>query len=202
VAGWGCPEHPGVGCCKLHGGKSPNGNKHAQIEQIKQAAMRISGSGEVPTTTDAIRIIMGTLNATWWNVHRYEALVDELPTHPEPDKIVGTKDDGSPIWERGKPGLYGLTYHQSGVPTGEAKKHILLQMLDEEREKAFKAAVEAAKLGIDERRLQLAEAQATDLFRAVGDAMTAASLSPDQAEAFRRALAQSLRRPEPTDPAR
>jgi hypothetical protein len=197
VAGYGT-DHVGVGRCKWHGGCTPTHNEHAQVEQIKQMAVRISGSGENVTPVQAVQIVMGSLNAAWWNVHRYEELVAELPTHPEPDELID--DPSSPTgkrWQRGKPGLYGPTYHQSGIPTGEAKKHILLQMLDEERKKAFDWAAEASKQDVDAKLLHLAELQVGVFFDAIGEAMTALSLSAEQVEVFQRVIAQSLRRAQP-----
>ena len=86
VAGYGT-DHVGVGRCKWHGGCTPTHNEHAQVEQIKQMAVRISGVARIVTPVQAVEIVMGSLNAAWWNVPPVRRLVAELPTHPEPDTI-------------------------------------------------------------------------------------------------------------------
>jgi hypothetical protein len=67
-------------------------------------------------------------------------------------------------------GIYGRTYHASGKPTGEAKRHVLIVMRDAERDRLRKVAVDCANAGIEDRRIRLAEDRArlmADVFRAV-----------------------------------
>jgi hypothetical protein len=190
--GWGT-DHQGIGHCKLHGGKTPTHKKAAQKIQVMELARRIAGTDAPPA--DPVDVVLKSIAASWWNVSTYEALVTELPTHPEDDELV-VGPDGIAHWKRGNPGLYGRTYHQSGVPTGEAKKHILLQMLDDERDRAAKLAHDAVKLGIEERRLRLAEADAKSLFTGVSEALAAIKVTREQQEEFRRVLSAFFRRTE------
>jgi hypothetical protein len=189
VAGYGT-DHVGVGRCKWHGGCTPTHNEHAQVEQIKQAADRLGVPREVDPSTGILELVWEAAG----NVEYYRQLVQALPTHPTPDTPPSVE---SPFWTRGEPGIYGLTYHQSGIPTGEAKRHILVQMYDDERKELRETIKTALAAKVDERRVALAEAQGRDLLASVGRAMTAAALSPEQAEAFRRVLIADLRSAQP-----
>jgi hypothetical protein len=194
-AGWGT-DHPGIGRCKRHGGKTPSHQAHAQVEIIKRTADRLG----VPRDVEPSQGILEMVCEAAGNVEFYRQLVADLPTHPKDDTL--TIEDDEPHWQRGDPGIYGRTYHQSGIPTGEAKRHILVQMYDEERDRLERYIKDALAAKVDERRVVLAEAEAKELFAAVGAAMTQAQLTPEQAEAFRRALAINLRNAQPAAIAR
>src|SRR5208282_6228091 len=98
-----------------------------------------------------------------------------LQSHPDDDALEeGT--DGKQHYVRGSPGIYGRTYHVSGMPTGEAKKHILVQMYDEERDRLARYRRDAIELKIEERRVQLEENRAIEVFRAVTTALSAMGL--------------------------
>lgn len=90
--------------------------------------------------------------------------------------------------------IYVEMFHQTGLPTGEAKPHVLVAMYDRERDRLVAYSTAAAKLGIEERRVRLQEADARDFAKGVGEATVAAGLTDEQAEVFRQALADSLRR--------
>src|SRR6185437_4453324 len=107
--------------------------------------------------------------------------------------FVPPKGDTPGYYTRGDPGIYGRTYHVSGIPTGEAKPNILVTMYNDERDRWAKLCLEVAKLNIDERRLRLAEADAQHIFGAMGKALSSAGLTPEQIEVVRRELAANLR---------
>ena len=119
------------------------------------------------------------------NVEFYRSLIQELPTHPEPDvHVTGDESNGSDHWERGDPGLYGRTYHVSGLPTGEGKEHILLRLYNDERKRKLEAASAALRAGVDERRVRLAEADATWITAAFVQTLETMGLA-DRIEEFR-----------------
>ena len=150
----------------------------------------------IQVDTDPGEALIEAVREAAGNVEFYRGLVAELPIHPE-DDVREVNDDGEPFWERGEAGVYGRTYHQSGIPTGEAKPHILVVLYNQERDRLVAYAKEALAAGVEERRIRLAESDARTLFAGVGKAMAAANLTPEQIETFRSVLAQSLRESTP-----
>lgn len=154
-AGWGT-THPGIGRCKLHGGSTPNHQRAAQLELARRECNRLG----VPIEVDPGEALMQELWETAGNVAFYRSLVAELPIHPEDDTYVPPQsDDATGYWDRGEPGIYGRTYHVSGIPTGEAKPHILLDLYNQERKHFADVAAAALRAGIERRRIELAEQQ-------------------------------------------
>lgn len=186
VAGHGT-NHLGVGRCKRHGGSTPNHKKHAEIELTRQAVAKLNL--KVETTPAAA--LLNEIYRTVGNLEFYDELTAELPTHPEDDVYVTDEDGSNGHWERGAPGIYGRTYHQSGVPTGEAKPHVLMQMQFEERKHLRGLTVDALKVGIAEEMVSLARDQATlmaEAFRAFAVALGHDPAEPKVREAFRAQL--------------
>lgn len=153
--GWGTP-HLGVGRCKRHGGSTPNHITAAHLEIAKNECATLG----IPIETTPADALIQEVWEACGNVEFYRGLVQELRTHPEPDVFVTDDDDGG-HWERGEAGMYGRTYHVSGLPTGEAKEHILLRLYNDERKRKLEASAAALRAGVDERRVRLAEADAT-----------------------------------------
>lgn len=162
--GWGTP-HPGVGCCKLHGGSTPNHEKAAQVEIARRECVTLG----IPIETTPVEALIREVWEAAGNVAFYRRLVQELPTHPADDVLVPqamvANEDGTTTtigqhWERGEPGVYGRTYHVSGIPTGEAKPHVLVVLYNDERKRLREASEGALKANVEERRVRIAEADA------------------------------------------
>jgi len=185
-------NHLGIGSCYRHGGSTETHVVAAQKEILQVAAARLG----VPLDVDAGEALIGLVREAAGNVEFYRRLIQELPTHPEPDDL-DFDEDGKPHLSQGKTGIYGRTYHVSGIPTGEAKPNVLLALYNDERDRLKAYVVEALKAGVDERRLRLAEADATELFAGMMAAVKAAKLTPAQIEVFRRELADRLRATRP-----
>lgn len=133
-------DHLGVGRCSRHGGNTPS-HAAAAINELARRACTTLG---VSVEQHPAEALLGEVFRTRGAVDFYEALVQELPTHPED----------------GKAGVYGPTYHQSGIPTGEAKPHILVQLWMQERKHLVDATTAALKAGVDAKRLQIEEDKA------------------------------------------
>lgn len=195
VAGWGT-DHLGVGRCKLHGGSTPNHQRAAEKEIARLECDRLG----IPIETDPSEALIQQVWETAGNVAFYRELVQQLPTHPEPDKFItgGPDDDGEYTlahWERGEPGVYGPTYHQSGVPTGEGKPHVLVQLYNDERKQLAAVAAAALKAGVDARRVEIEQQRASliaDVFRRVFES-PALDLTPAQQRAGLQTAARQLR---------
>ena len=179
-------QHLGIGRCYLHGGATGSHNKSAQVELVRRACDRLGIAIEV----SPVESLLNAVYEAAGNVEFYRSLVAQLPTHPEPDEIE-YDDKGMAHWHAGDAGIYGRTYHVSGIPTGEAKKNILVQMYDEERDRLAKYVHEAVTLGIEERRVQLEENRAVEVFRAVTLAFAAMGLESRFSE-FREHFANAL----------
>lgn len=150
-AGWGT-DHAGVGTCKFHLGSTRNHQRAAQKELARIECQKLG----VPIQVDAGEALLQGIYEAAGNAAFYKALVQELPTHPEPD----TYDSDSGRWERGNPGIYGRTYHVSGVPTGEAKPHILVTLYNQECDRRNAVAAAALKAGVDQRRVEIEQQRA------------------------------------------
>lgn len=160
-AGWGT-DHPGIGRCKLHFGAAPSHSRAAQKVVARRECERLGLSVEV----DPGEALIQELWETAGNVEFYRGLVQQLPAHPQPGKVqevVGGEDDGATVRVPAQPGVYAPTYHVSGIATGEAKPHILVQLYNDERKHLTAVASAALKAGVEQRRVELAEAQAQQL---------------------------------------
>ena len=184
-------DHLGVGRCYRHGGATESHERSAQMVIARQACVRLG----VPIPADEADpglILIGLVREAAGNVEFYRSLVADLPTHPHPDDEWEDKD-GNVHVKQGKTGIYGRTYHQSGIPTGEAKPHVLVVMYNEERDRLARFVKEVLGAGIEERRVRLEEADARTLMEGFSKAVTAAKLSPEQTEVLRRVFADHLR---------
>lgn len=190
-AGWGT-SHPGHGPCKRHGGATASHVKAAEIEMVSQAVAKLN----LKVETTAAEALLNEIYRTVGNLEFYDELTAALPTHPDPDVYVPDVDeDGEPTggghWERGQPGIYGRTYHVSGVPTGEAKPHVLMQMQFEERKHLRGLTVDALRVGIAEEMVTLARDQAelvATVCRQFAVALGHDPADPKVREAFRAQL--------------
>lgn len=86
--GWGT-DHPGAGHCKMHGGTSPNGAKHARREAAQQALAKLG----VAIETDPQTALLGQVWEAMGNVAFLRGRVQEL------EQAVSGRDhngDGKP----------------------------------------------------------------------------------------------------------
>lgn len=189
IAGKGT-DHKGVGRCARHLGNSPNHVKAAEAELARQACVKLGVAIDVHPAEALVREVCETAG----NVEFYRSLVQELPTHPTAPKrttVEGEPDDGATEWIPGESGIYGPTYHVSGIPTGEAKPHILVTLYNEERKHLLAATTAALKAGVEGRRVQLAEQEASLIaegFRAFAISLGHDPAEPKVREAFRAQL--------------
>lgn len=186
--GWGT-DHPGWGRCKRHGGSTSSHTKRANLQIVQAECERLS----IPVETNPDDALLDELYRTKGWVNTYEAAVNELELHPEADRYIPGDEDGDGHWERGDGGVYGRMYHLTGMPTGEAKPHVLVELLFRERKHFADVAVAALRANIDERRVKIAEDQADMVHRAFEAALEAMNATPEQRQDGRRAYVGHLR---------
>jgi hypothetical protein len=187
-AGWGT-DHPGVGLCKLHGGNTRAHRERAQAEIVRREAARLG----VPRDVDPAAALLELVYESAGNVEFYRDLVGQLSTTPTPPPPGA--DEDMPEGSRRPEGLYGPLRHQSGVPTGEAKPHVLVAMYDAERDRLKEYAATVVKVGLAERQVQVAELQAAVVARVVMALLDDPEfgLSREQREMGRRLAGRHLR---------
>jgi hypothetical protein len=177
--------HPGIGRCAFHAGATPTHERAASLELARRECATLG----IPIEADPGEALLGELWETAGNVAFYRELVQQLPTHPELDEYVAD-GDGDGHWQRGRPGVYGPTYHVSGVPTGEAKAHVLVQLYGHERKHMVDVASAALRAGVEDRRLRLAERDGQALARAIRGILSDLGVAdrPDAGRVVRRHL--------------
>lgn len=158
--------------CDKHGGAAPQVRRAAERRDAEAKIRREVERLGVPIEIDPTEALLNEIWETVGNIEFLRNMVQELPSHPDEDTIIGFNDKTeAPIWQRGAAGIYGNTYHLSGQPTGEAKPHVLVQMYNAERKHLVDVASAAIRLGIEERRVNLEENRAAEVFRAVSQAL-------------------------------
>jgi len=159
-------NHPGIGRCAFHGGATPTHERAATKELARRECTRLG----IPIETDPGEALLDAVAECAGNVAVYRELVQQLPVHPEPDEYIADERGGG-RWRQGDPGIYGRTYHVSGVPTGEAKPHVLVALYNSERARLVEVAAAALRAGVEDRRIRIAEHQAHMLSEVIRGAL-------------------------------
>ena len=144
-AGWGT-SHAGSGKCKLHGGATPSGAKAAQREAAEAMAVTLG----LPVDTDPQEAILSAIRWAAGHVEFYRGRIQAL----DPEVLVWGKVKTSQGF--GPQGPVDVTDEAAAV-------NVWLDLYDRERDRLAKLCIDAVKIGLDERRVKLAEAQATML---------------------------------------
>lgn len=186
-AGWGT-DHPSIGRCKWHGGATPSHNVAAERELLIRDC-KVLG---LPLDITPEQALLDAVKEAAGNVRFYRAMVQELPQHPTPDEYLPPEEgEEKGRWERGEPGIYARTYHISGLPTGEAKAHILVALYNAERDRLDTYVKTALQHKVSERLVALAEADAAAVAQAQINALLAMGLAA-RLEEFRLSFYEHL----------
>jgi hypothetical protein len=176
----------------MHGGSTHAGTVAAHKE-VAVAAIERRGlypeRGEQVTHMDPRDVLAEEMWRTQCAVMVLQGLVNDLGLVP------GTIIEGGPEDGGKAAGIYGRTYHVSGLETGEAKPHVLWSMLLEERRHLKAIAVDCAKAGVEAHRMEVSAQMASmvnTLFRAVfGDERL--GMTPDVVQGALAIAADHLR---------
>ncbi len=140
--------HLGVGCCKLHGGSTRNHRRAASKELARREVQRLGlERGQEPTRVGPAEALLRAL----WHAHEdmatYAQLVHELDIHP----ALG--EDGNPS----ESALYAPTVHLTGEPTGEAKRHVLVQLYEDAQRRVADIGAACLRAKVAEEQVRLAQ---------------------------------------------
>lgn len=183
-AGWGT-DHVGIGNCRLHFGATRNHRKAAQVEKARQEVVRYG----LPLDVHPIDALLEMVREAAGNVAFLRGRVSELDQQRGLVAIPGVTLGEVIAGERaplGAEGIYGPD-HQ-----GDGKRHILVAMYDEERDRLAKFAKLALDAGVDAKLVSIAEAQGQQLAEVVRAAVKAAAAGGE--DAGLRAAADQMRR--------
>ena len=178
------PPIPGGTVCHYHGGAAPQVKRVAAerlaAEKVKAEVARALGGS---LDTDPGEALMSLVREAAFNVAYLRELVGDLH---------GRRSDDGP---GDSAGIYGPTFHASGRPTGEGKRHIVVQMYDDERERLAKFTRLALDAGIAERQLRMQEYGANVIAQAIVATLDdpKLGLTREQREIGRQVAGQNLR---------
>lgn len=158
-AGWGT-DHPGIGRCKLHGGRTPDHNKAAQAEQARRDVELFAGPKDIHPATALLELVQWTAG----EVDYWRARVRDLEEHDLTWGVTKVKEGGD---DRGT--------------TEEAKPAIEYALLIEASNRLEKYSTAALKAGVDAALVRIAESQGARLFDAIEQILAALGLTPEQA---------------------
>lgn len=163
-AGWGT-DHVGVGRCKLHGGSTPSHQRSAAVILAEQACESLG----IPIETDGITALTNRLWEAEGDLWFYR------------EQVAALGIDITEVEEGG-----GEFAASRRVP------HVLVTLYHQAQERSAKIAAECIKAGVEQRRLELDQARAAEVFRCVAEALKAMGLA-DRLEEFRHAFAAAIR---------
>jgi hypothetical protein len=150
-AGWGT-EHVGFGKCKLHGGKSPSGNKHAEREQAHAAVVTYGLPREIDPHAALLEELHRTAGHVAWLgqiIASGKMAVEQSPTR----KARTVKLDQDVFGGGQQPSVWVELYHR-------------------ERKHFADVAKTCIAVGIEERRVQIAEQQGQLLAEVIRGVLT------------------------------
>lgn len=137
-AGWGT-DHPGTGSCKLHGGKTPSGNKAAQREQAERAVAVYGLPREIDPRTALEEELFRTVGHVSW----LETLI----------RSGELKAEDSPTGKSRKVKLDQAVFGGGDQPS------VWVELYQRERKHLTELIKLCASIGVEERRIRLAEDQ-------------------------------------------
>lgn len=149
-AGWGT-GHVGIGACKLHGGTTPNGIRHALTVKAREEA-QIYG---IPRHIDPVD---GLIEEYWRTAGIVAGLEAKVRDIPHAELIWGiTETTTIPDQDGGQP---------AEVRKSRAVPNVWVKLFNEERDRFAKLGVEIIRLGLEARRDEYIRVQ-VDAFAAI-----------------------------------
>lgn len=175
-AGWGT-DHPGAGNCKLHGGRTPSGNKNAQTIQARRDVELFGAKRTIAPAEALLELVHWTAG----EVDYWRSRVRELDEHELTWGTTKVKEGGD----------------DAGV-TDEAKPAIEYAMLIDASNRLEKYASSALKAGADAAMVQIARGQGALLAGVIQRILARLDLTEHQQGMVPRIVPEELRAIKPT----
>ena len=175
-AGWGT-DHPGTGRCKLHGGKTES-HRAAAIEEQARKAVETYGLPRDISPTDAL---LEEVRYSAGHVAWLRAKVAELEAA---DLVWGITEEVDK----------GATEFAGVDTTRSATVNMWLDLYFRERKHLLDLTKTAISVGIEERRVRLAEAQGSLMNDVIRRILARLSLTSDQSALLPVVVPEELRR--------
>ena len=173
--GWGT-DHPGIGCCRKHGGNTPNGRKSARMETARRAV-----------TTFGLPVEVDPADALLQEVHRtagHVAWLGEQVASIDPDALVWGRT--KTVKGRSAQGLVDTTDEGASL-------NVWLQLYQAERKHLVQVCAAALAAGVEERRVKLAEQQGATLAGVIRAVLDDLGLSGEQQALVAEVVPRHLR---------
>lgn len=170
-------DHPGAGNCTFHGGSSPNGRKHA-MEQAARKAVETYGLPRDISPTDAL---LEEVRYSAGHVAWLRAKVAEL-------------EAADLVWGITEQVEKEATEFAGTDTTRSAAVNMWLDLYFRERKHLLDLTKTAISVGIEERRVRLAEAQGSLMNDVIRRILARLSLNADQSALLPVVVPEELRR--------
>lgn len=170
-------DHPGTGNCKHHGGSTPAGRKHAQ-EQAARKAVETYGLPRDISPTDAL------LEEVRYSAGHVAWLREKVAELEANDLVWGVTEEV----DRGSGEFAGVD------TTRSASVNMWLDLYFRERKHLLDLTKTAISVGIEERRVRLAEAQGALMNDVIRRILARLSLTADQSKLLPVVVPEELRR--------
>ena len=175
-AGWGT-DHPGAGRCKLHGGCAPSGRIAAMNEQARKAVETYGLPRDISPTDALLEEVRYSAGHVAW----LRAKVAELEAA---DLVWGVTEEAD----------RNATEFAGTDVTRSAAVNTWLDLYFRERKHLLDLTKTAISVGIEKRRVRLAEAQGSLMNDVIRRILARLSLSPDQSALLPVVVPEELRR--------
>lgn len=174
VAGWGT-DHLGYGQCKLHGGASPNGIKHAATQAARHLAVELDVEPH-DALLWCVRVAAGEVRFYTQKISELEEaqLIVRQETVVSRELLVGAEDDVEGSGET-------LGYQElKRTSTADAHLHIWVEGRAQAVDRLAKYSKMALDAGVEERRVRIVEQLGSELGDAFAAVFAELKLTPEQ----------------------
>lgn len=178
--------HLKIGCCELHGGNTGTHERAAsKVLAVREVRRLGLARGDAPRQVGPAEVLLNALWAANEDLELYREMVTDLDAATGPNGPSGTNGTMSAR-------LYAETYHLTGEATGEAKRHILVQLYEDAQKRAADIATACLRAKVAEEQVKLAQERAAAFagaMRALALALGHSPADPKVRQAMRQALA-------------
>lgn len=170
-------DHPGAGNCTFHGGSSPNGRKHAMEQAARQAVITYGLPRDISPTDALLEEVRYSAGHVAW-------LREKVAEIAAADLVWGKTEET----DKGATEFAGVDTTYAAVP------NVWLDLYFRERKHLLDLTKTAISVGIEERRVRLAEAQGALMNDVIRRILARLSLTSEQSALLPLVVPEELRR--------